>query len=728
MNQLRYSAVGLAAALACHAALAQATPPNAPEATLPSISVKAQGDHENWQTLREKESRVRPIGAAPERTTLDTNTAQHATVIDADELNRISALNTLDVLERAPGVTVNRTGGLDGTIVLRGQNSNSFRVPMFIDGDRFRGRPAFQFMMVSPAELEQVELIRGPASVRYGSDGMSGLVNFVTKKPKGTLGEQFTFQGGEADVTYRSNGNALQSNVSMEAAGNQFDLRVYGSARNAGNYDSPLGEVRNTDYQTTSGGIALGYMPNAQERYELSYRYGAIKDGSANATTTATNFSRREPLTIHQLRLGYEGHFSDSWVRRVKASLYGNAFDSMLDSYSQKDNKNTLATSHIRGPNIVGGSISFELPTVHDIDTKFGMEFAHDRWLGNESASVVTNATTGAPISNSALKRSGRSMTQSNFGSFVLSEWKVTPRWKLTGGARWDYYLTDTEVNFYNNNQTLRQALEAGRNTSTTALTGSIGSSYFVTDTVEVTGSYGSGFHMPWHSEMFNASYSDGKYTIPNPALKPEYATTAEIGTRLHLDNAYVDVSAYRTMYRDYIGTAKSTTDTLNDTTQNINIGKVRVQGIDASAKWQLNDHWNLHGNIAYVHGTDRITDKPLEGLAPWTGAVGAQYVGAGNAWAVTGEVQFAKGQTHYNASKEHPTAGYGVVNLYGQLQLDKLGFGGKNTQLVMGVTNLFDTTYRSASTSSVPTSAFSQLNPLVNPGRSVNLTLRTKF
>lgn len=101
--------------------------------------------------------------------------------------------------------------------------------------------------------------------------------------------------------------------------------------------------------------------------------------------------------------------------------------------------------------------------------------------------------------------------------------------------------------------------------------------------------------------------------------------------------------------------------------------------------------------------------------------------MGAGNVWSVNGEVQFSKGQSRY-AKTEYPTAGYGVVNLFTLVQLDKLGIGSKNTQLALGVTNLFNKQYRSASTSSNVNYPESMLNPLIAPGRSVNVTLRTKF
>ena len=720
MASLYYSALGLAAALACYAAAA-----SAPELSLPSVTVHGATLEANWQKLRNTESRVRPMGAEQETTTLDTSTSQHTSVVDADELNRINAMNTLDVLERMPGVTANRAGGLDGTIVVRGQDSSGFRVPMFIDGDRFRGRPSFQFMMISPSELEQVELIRGPASVRYGSDGLSGLVNFVTKKPKGTMGDTFTFQGGEADLTYRSNGDGLQSNLSLEAAGNHFDLRVYASGRSSGKYDTPAGQVLNSDYKAASSGIALGYMPNANERYELSYRYGEIRDGGSSATTTVNNWGRRSPLSIHQLRLGYEGMFSDGPYKRVTASLYGNAFDSMLDTNTVTASTFKKTTSNVRGPNIIGGSMAFELPTTaSNVDTSFGFEFAHDHWLGTKSRTQTTHLATGS-ITDTGFARNGREMTQSNIGSFVLSEWKVTPQWKLTGGARYDYYNTDTEVG-YLASEDLRPLYEAARNSKTKALTGSIGTSYFATDKVELTGSYGTGFHMPWHSQMFNSGWNGSSYTIPNPKLKPEYSTTAELGMRLHLNTAYVDISAYRSMYRNYMETVQSTYLSM-PASQTQNVGKARTEGLEVSGKWQLNDYLNLHGNVAYVRGTNRLTGQPLAGLAPWVGSLGAQYVGAGNVWSVNGEVQFSKGQSRY-AKTEYPTAGYGVVNLFTLVQLDKLGIGSKNTQLALGVTNLFNKQYRSASTSSNVNYPESMLNPLIAPGRSVNVTLRTKF
>ena len=108
---------------------------------------------------------------------------------------------------------------------------------------------------------------------------------------------------------------------------------------------------------------------------------------------------------------------------------------------------------------------------------------------------------------------------------------------------------------------------------------------------------------------------------------------------------------------------------------------------------------------------------------------MGLQYVGANEAYALSGEVQWAKGQSRYDARTEYPAAGFGVVNLYAQLQLDKLGLPqAGNTQVVVGVNNLFDRAYRTAATSSNVAYAMTDLNPLLEPGRSFSVTLRTRF
>lgn len=172
-------------------------------AQLPAIRVTADD-------AAADDGRLHAIGAVPPPATLDHTVTQSVSVVDRQDLDRLSAISTLELLGRIPNATINLGGGIGGTLFLRGMDTLDMRVPVFIDGDRFRGRNKLQFMLISPTELEAVEVVRGPDSARFGSDGLGGLINFVTKRAHGNLEHGFALGGGEVSATWQSNGNGMQ--------------------------------------------------------------------------------------------------------------------------------------------------------------------------------------------------------------------------------------------------------------------------------------------------------------------------------------------------------------------------------------------------------------------------------------------------------------------------------------------------------------------------------------
>jgi hemoglobin/transferrin/lactoferrin receptor protein len=112
---------------------------------------------------------------------------QSITVVDRKEIELTAPASTLDILSGVPGVSIARSGGIGGQIYLRGFSSNNMRNPLFVDGDRLHGRNTLQYQYFQPEEIERVEVIRGPASVLYGSDALSGLVNMIMRPPSSTM-------------------------------------------------------------------------------------------------------------------------------------------------------------------------------------------------------------------------------------------------------------------------------------------------------------------------------------------------------------------------------------------------------------------------------------------------------------------------------------------------------------------------------------------------------------
>ena len=124
---------------------------------------------------------VKPMGGRLPQPGIPHPPTQSISVVDRAQIEATSPTGLLDVLASVPGISIARSGGIGGQIYLRGFSSNSFRSPMFIDGDRFRGRNTLQLNYLAPDEVERVEVIRGPGSVVYGSEALTGLVNIVTR-------------------------------------------------------------------------------------------------------------------------------------------------------------------------------------------------------------------------------------------------------------------------------------------------------------------------------------------------------------------------------------------------------------------------------------------------------------------------------------------------------------------------------------------------------------------
>lgn len=77
-------------------------------------------------------------------------TPQSVTVMNAMEIHSRPMWNVQATLDDAPGISLQRVGGLDGQIVVRGLSSLDSRIVLFIDGDRFRGRNFLEYSLLDP--------------------------------------------------------------------------------------------------------------------------------------------------------------------------------------------------------------------------------------------------------------------------------------------------------------------------------------------------------------------------------------------------------------------------------------------------------------------------------------------------------------------------------------------------------------------------------------------------
>lgn len=186
-------------------------------------------------------------------------------VIDSMEIEASNADYIMDILGTLPGVYV-RSDAIYGrqNIEIRGIGSNARRLQTLIDG-----RPEKMAMFgctvtqtLPLADIERVELIRGPESVLYGSDAMGGVINIITKRRKE--------QGFETDflASYGSN-NTIHTLARHGGKIEAFDYYV------TYDYKKSDGHRPNSEYKGYDTTVRLGYQFSDNIRVE-----GLVKDFS----------------------------------------------------------------------------------------------------------------------------------------------------------------------------------------------------------------------------------------------------------------------------------------------------------------------------------------------------------------------------------------------------------------------------------------------------------------
>lgn len=118
----------------------------------------------------------RPLGAA----------TSHVTILTGEELRSRGVSRVVDALREIPGMVVVQMGSWGGvtSVFLRGAESDHMKV--LVDGvevNQVGG--AYDLSGLLTADVERIEVVRGPASAMYGSDAMAGVVHVITRRGKG---------------------------------------------------------------------------------------------------------------------------------------------------------------------------------------------------------------------------------------------------------------------------------------------------------------------------------------------------------------------------------------------------------------------------------------------------------------------------------------------------------------------------------------------------------------
>lgn len=632
------------------------------------------------------------------------------------------------LLAELPGIEFARSGGLGGQLVMRGFNSNDGRSILAIDGDRYRGRTTLEFNMLDPNSIERIEVIRGPASVLYGSDAMNGVINIVTRRSKVDTDQPFSLKPHIRAMEWSSNAQMFGGRAELVGGGNGFDVMLGAHQREAQDYDSPIGTVDNSSYRMRGLDFNIGYSPTTLSRWEVSGRYENVtsnRGGGLGAAPGAPLLEVSErPIIERYLRLGYSGREFGEFADSLDGSLYIRDFETDIYQVNNKTAGITARTQlKVDTPTEIGGHL-IALKTLGDHQLSYGGDFYLETFDGRLNNSRRFNSTTGAQLSNSGWNKMERDTSQTNIGLFANDSWTLNDQWVLSAAVRSDWIESKIGHALPSENAAQQAAFEDSRVKRYNAYTGSIGAVYKLRPDWHLFANFSRSFRAPSGQSMVSTSVSGTITTLPNADLNEETSLTTELGLRWYGLDSHMTISAYQSRYRDLIALVVLDTDLR----QQQNISQAEVRGVELEGKVGLDQHWSLGYAATYTRGTDESSDTPLPNIAPLTGRLALRY--QLDDWYGEGIVRGYKGKTRIDSTQERASASYAMVDLYAGTTLDHFfGAGWQDWQATVGVENLFNKLGRNPVVAADINYANDLAgNSLVEPGRSAVVKVSVNY
>jgi hemoglobin/transferrin/lactoferrin receptor protein len=653
--------------------------------------------------------------------------SKNVSLIENETIERRQSTNLPQIMDETVGVSFAPDGMQSGQVVIRGFSTQNFRAPLFVNGDRFRGRNTLEYMLLDPNQIEKVEIIRGPASSLYGTDSFGGVINVITKKATGDVNAPFHMTDSYYNIEYQSANEGLAHRLQFGGVGNGFDALIGLNYREGDDYESGDGIIPNSDYRSKGYDTRIGYSVADNHRIEFISKYTTVTRGRAggqfaapgagNAPGELQRVQREEPMKEKYNSIGYEGEVLALGLDSIEASFYRRELNTHVSVVPNLNNPSTYVDVYVNGPIVYGGKlIGVNGKHKKGLTSTYGID-----WYNEDRDNSEQSVKGGLKV------KSSPQVEQLNIGAFMLHEYTFENNAVLSGSLRYDYVKTSLDTSYITDPVIYNLFSSAGDTTNYKA-TGGIGLVYPLTDNIDFTGNINTSFRAPSTAEV--SSVGTGVYTdfrVPNSNIKPEEGITYEIGLRYGNENIISNLAFFTSKYDNLIEIQNIIYNDL-PAKQIQNIGEAEISGIEWDFDYDISNDLNFKTNISYLKGTNKITDKPLAQIMPLNGFLSLKYEPKSvYNYYVELTSNWAKRNTRIDESTERERSGYFVSNIYSGFDIGQVS-SFDNVSFNFGIENIFDKEYAMPTVPENISYATSKTNPLLQPGRNFKFSVKMSF
>jgi len=697
-------------------------------ATCQYVLVMAQSPSDSLLTIYSEEVTVTATRSSAEIDRLPLN----IDVVGQRDIIESQPVSPVEALQYIPGVTRQSDGGLASTPIIRGLSRE--RAPILIDGNPFVGGRIRSYSLVDPFQIEQIEVVKGPASAFWGSDAVSGLVNVVTRKAENGFGKEFKF-GTSLYGGYHSVNEMYRGRLEIEGRGNGFDFLIGGGIRNAGNTNTAEGEIANSQFESSNFDFNIGYAWAANHRIELSGKYykneNAGFPGGLGAPGPPRVNRRFDPDTQRGINLSYEGRDLSDKISAIGARLFFKRQDLHIDQmtnifFPMTSNTNRLihAQLDVDVP-FMGAKFFTSLKQKGRNTLTIGVDYLREHRIG-------THRDLNIQIFNPAglmVNEINRPYTQiqpdsysTSFGLFAIEDMELSDKLNLLIAARIDNVSTSIEdgpfdiaaiETIYNDDNTSDSDL---------ALSVNIGLKYSLSQEFSITGNVANSFRGTDLFSKYHFTAVGQGFLVPNPDLDPEKGIFYELGAAYNSDRLTLEAAFFQNFLNNLF-VSKELTFADSPSVQFQNIGEATLTGLEWNAKARVGTLSYLFLSGALINGNNNITDNPLPEIPAMQSWLGFHFRDANNRYYIQPEMLLVAEQNN-PAPNEIETPGYTILNVKAGLNLDSFKESLPHAKVIFSITNITNKSYRSHVSRGAP----GNQNTFLEPGRSFNLSFVMRF
>ncbi|QZE13769.1 TonB-dependent receptor [Halosquirtibacter laminarini] len=612
-----------------------------------------------------------------------------------------------ETIASIPGVTQVTTGAAIGKPTIRGLSGT--RIATYTHGIRLENQQwgAEHGLGVDATGIENIEVIKGPASLLYGSDALGGVLYLVDDR----FVSSDTMKV-EVGSSYNANTRGIDSYGKAYWSGEKWSFNLSGSQRNHEDYTDGNGNVvNNTRFNTYDVTGKIGYRSkkwSSSLTYDHLYeQYGINEDGATGGERGREMTAPYQPIRTDvvssenifylptskiKLNLGY--------VLNHRQEIEGEEEHEHGHEAEEEHHEEEHEGEHHEDEEHVGLDMKLQTYTYNAQWVKsYG---GVNEWIIGSQGMYQNNENLSEEtlIPNTITK---------NIGLFSTYHWGVSDRVSLLGGLRYDVQHMDSKLD----DGTHQQRTDG-------AATLSAGVHWSPSDNMSIKTNFSSGYRAPNIYELAsNGSHpSANRYEIGNPNLEKEQAYQFDVAVSQQNDHFGWYANPFVNRIQDYIYLTPTGQEKEGLPVYQYEQSNATLWGGEAGIHYHPHSmHWlHFNSDLSMVYSKDDEGDYIA--LTPATSINNKLAFDIPTKSTVELNLFVAYNYTFKQdrvAAYETPTDGYGLVNLGAKGTIHWLH---RDFQLDLSVNNLFDKAYTSH------LSRYKDLG-LLNMGRSVQLGLK---